>query len=123
MMKKDDVIVNNLRTGMIGFESIVLLPGANTVAKEIWLKMKNHPVIIAQMGDGILKVETEISEENGLKDLSPMDAINLIKSTIDVSLLESWQKLDKRKPVLSVITEQLKALSEPAVLIHDKKEE
>lgn len=123
MSKEKTVIVNNRKTGIIGFESIVLMPGANMVPESIVKNMQGHPVIKAMVEEGTLEFPEGISEEKGISELSQAEAVDLAVSTVDVELLSNWKKTEKRKPVLKAIDEQLKKLAEPAVLRDGKKQE
>lgn len=55
----------------------------------------------------------KFSEEEGVSNLSTNEALDLVKSTVDKDVLESWAKSEKRKPVLSAIEKQLAELNKP----------
>lgn len=114
-MSEKTVIVNNKKTGLVGFENVVLLPGANTISVSVAKSMQAHPVIKAMIEEDQLEFP-EISEEKGISELSQGDALDLVKSTVHVDLLEDWKKSDKRKPVLKAIDEQLAKLAAPTEL-------
>lgn len=116
------VIINNKKTGLVGFDTVVLMPGANKVSEETAKAMKAHPVIKAMIEDGLLEFPEGVSEDSGVAKLSPSDAVALVEATVDAELLKSW-KSDKRKPVLAAIEKQLAKLAEPAVLRDGKKQE
>jgi len=116
MSNEKSVIVNNKKTGLIGFESETLMPGANKISVDTAKKMKAHPVIKAMIEDGLLEFPESVSDESGVTKLSPSDAVALVESTVDEELLKSWQKSDKRKPVLDAVKKQLEKLAAPVQL-------
>lgn len=121
MSNEKTVIVDNKKLGLIGFETITLMPGANVVPESIVKNMKAHPVIKAMIEEGTLEFP-EVSEEKGISELSQGEAVDLVNSTVDAELLASWKESDKRKPVLKAIDEQLKKLAAPVELRNGKKE-
>lgn len=121
MSKEKSVIVNNKRTGLVGFESETLMPGANKVSEETAKKMKAHPVIKAMMEDGVLEFP-ELVTEDAISKLSPAEAVALVETTVEVELLNNW-KSDKRKPVLAAIEKQLAKLAAPVELRGGNKPE
>lgn len=122
MSEEKTVIVNNKKTGLIGFEDVTLMPGANSVRESLAKKMQAHMVIKVMIDEGTLEFP-EMEQKDGVSKLSPADAIELVKSTVDADLLASWAKADKRKPVLSAIEKQLADLAEPAQLRGGNKPE
>lgn len=110
------VIVNNKKTGLIGFETETLMPGANKISSETAKKMKAHPVIKVMIEEGTLEFPESVTEEAGISKLSPGEAISLVESTVDAELLTSWSKGEKRKPVESAIKKQLEKLAAPVEL-------
>lgn len=121
MSKEKTVIVNNKKTGLIGFESVTLMPGANEVAEAIAKTMMEHPIIKIMIGEGTLEFLSNEKEEFDLEKLSNGDAIALVKSTVFEDLLKDWKKLEKRKPVLKAIDEQLALLEAPIEYKDGKK--
>ena len=110
------VIVNNKKTGLIGFDTETLMPGANKIPTETAKKMKAHPVIKVMIEEGLLEFPEMVTEDNGVTKLSPGEAVALIESTVDEELLKAWQKADKRKLVLDTIKKQLEKLAAPVQL-------
>lgn len=123
MSKEKTIIVNNKKTGLIGFEDVTIMPGPNTISEVIAKKMQSHPVIKIMIEEGQLEFPEHITEELGVSKLSPNEAIALVETTVDSDLLKSWVKSDERKPVKVAIEKQLKKLSEPTQLRGGNKSE
>ncbi|WP_419882783.1 hypothetical protein ACN6MY_03680 [Peribacillus sp. B-H-3] len=80
---------------------VMLVPGGNQVSPEEFKEFSAHPLM------KILVDKGEIVPQKGLKDLSAEDAIDLVKDTFSVSLLEEMKETEKRKKVLESIDAQL----------------
>ena len=95
---------------------VVLKPGANVVSPEVAGLIKAHPSIKIELEKGNMEIVGE-HEAGGevkiLKDLKPKEAIDIVKKTTDVALLEGWKVEEKRKAVADAIDEQLAELSKP----------
>ncbi|MFP7735503.1 hypothetical protein ACLHDF_19190 [Priestia aryabhattai] len=82
---------------------VMLVPGANQLAPTDWKKFSAHPLI-----KDLVEDEEIVAHESAktTKDLNANEAIELVKDTFSLSLLEEWKATEKRSTVLAAITEQ-----------------
>ncbi|MEH7214776.1 hypothetical protein V7079_22725 [Priestia megaterium] len=82
---------------------VMLVPGANRLSLSDWKKFSAHPLI-----QDLVENEEFVAHESAktTKDLNANEAIELVKDTFSLSLLEEWKSTEKRSTVLAAITEQ-----------------
>ena len=113
-------------------------PGINELTLEQWDAIKDHPLLPARFAAGDLqwidgkcpdnlkkeksaKVESnvesktpeKVEEKSALADLNVKDAKKLIEEALDVTLLEKWKTLEKRKAIAQIIDKQIQKILEP----------
>ncbi|CAM4012432.1 hypothetical protein [Mesobacillus zeae] len=91
-------------------EEVMLVPGANQVESSDFERFSSHPLMKKLIDDG------EIILQKRLKDMKPDDAIDLVKDTFSLAVLEEMKTVEKRKAVLEAIDSQ-------AVVIQGKADE
>lgn len=108
----------------------VLFSGANTVDSKEFSKLVKHPVICAMVEKGTLSYDEKSvgspaanDDEGYLLKLKVKEAQDLVGQTIDGDLLAKWLKKENRKPVVTALNDQIKALGEKAVLRSDDNSE
>jgi hypothetical protein len=82
---------------------VTLGPGVNEVAPKEWLKVADHPLLLADIETG----DIEVLDADGIADLSEAKAKALIAKTVDRDLLEKWKAGDSRAMVVKAIDTQL----------------
>jgi hypothetical protein len=87
-----------------------LLPGINEVDAEEWAKAEKIPLVQHYLEEGILKVRRQAPE---LTQLKPKEAHDLVRRTVDRTLLEKWYGTEKRRDVLEAIERQIQATKLP----------
>jgi len=100
------------------------MPGVNSVSKQDWEKIKDHPHVKFKLENDDLKIisDKESGDEqesaaagvpaamHSLMEFSPKDALRIVDSTFDVDLLKSWEQDEKRKVVRVAIVAQVKKI-------------
>lgn len=117
------MIINNTEVRLIGFEEIVLMPGANEVEDSMWGKMEKHPTIKSFIDEGILVVVASDKKHQNLSSLSPKEALDLVKSSSSKEILSKFLKDEKRPAVKKAIEEQLSKIDAAPEYRDTKKEE
>lgn len=88
-----------------------LIPGTNSlneVEAQTFKKALDHPLNKTLVQSG------EIAFENDdLSGFNTNKAIELVKDTYDLSLLEDWKESETRKTVLKGIEEQIESIKNP----------
>lgn len=123
------MIVNFKRAGRLNVNGVILIPGSNKVDPKAWLEARKHPHIQHKLDEGIIVEETDIEEmieasEQGsavvdtkmfehLATLKVPQARQLVEETMDLGLLEEWQKRETRNQVKSSLKKQIELLKEP----------
>lgn len=134
------MIVNFKKAGRLQVGSIVLIPGPNKVDPKAWLEMRQHPTIARKIDDGQIVEETDIEEVTELvkqaesqKGSTPAavaavvdvkmyehlltlkvpQARSLVEETVELKLLEEWQKRETRNQVKSSLKKQIELMKEP----------
>jgi hypothetical protein len=87
-----------------------LLPGVNEVYEDEWVKAEKIPIVKGYIETGVFKVRRQASD---ITSLSPKDAVEIVKATVDEGLLSKWFETEKRKQVLEAIDAQLDAIKVP----------
>jgi Mg/Co/Ni transporter MgtE len=105
-------------------KDVKLIPGVNPhISVDAWNEAKKHPIVKMMIEDGSIEVVGEESDKTDvvqeLLKMKPAQAVELVKSTVLVDVLEKMKAAEKRKPVLAAIDEQLKELS--TIEYRDKK--
>lgn len=97
-----------------GAAQLRIIPGVNEVDDRIWAvvrpslepKIKRGSIVeIAASEKGTGKEKTLVGK--AITELPPQEAESIIKQTLDVVLLESWKKLEKRDEVRLAIATQI----------------
>ncbi len=113
---------------------ITFVPGVKAYPSADWEEILNHPVlgksINSCLEEGILRVISQsksASVQGQESEVPPLpknqaEALALIKKTYSLSLLQAWQKVETRKPVLEALATQLKA-DVPTTNVPPPKEE
>lgn len=96
-------------------QDVKLIPGVNPhVSVEAWNKCKDHPIVKLMIDDGSIEVVGDVNDKTDVVQemlkMKPAQAVELVKSTILVDVLEQMKSAEKRKTVLAAIDEQLKEL-------------
>lgn len=101
--------------GRVQTQRIVLKPGANVVADEVWRHVEGNPQLQARIKRG----EIEVLDASGkgaaieLCALPPNEALRVARETVDLDLLQAWHGAEKRDPVRNVLDEQISKISRP----------
>lgn len=82
-------------------EDVMLVPGTNQIETDDWKRFSSHPLMKKLIDQG------EIVQQKQIKDLNVDDAIELVKDTFSLSLLEEMKAGEKRKTVLDAISTQV----------------
>ncbi|WP_186650058.1 hypothetical protein [Fluviispira vulneris] len=96
-------IISNL-SYVTFFEGIRILPGSSKLSEEDYEKFKEHPIFISKKLDGYFQVEEKFSS---LSEMTPKNAIDFVKNSIDLDFLTSELSKEKRKAVKSEIDKRL----------------
>ena len=88
-----------------------LIPGTNSLDEfetQAFYKALNHPLnkLLIKSGEILL-------EDSSLAELNTNKAIELVKDTFDLSLLQEWKESETRKTVLKGIEEQIESIKNP----------
>lgn len=116
------MIVTLNKAGVVHLQKIMLLSGANQVDATVFAEELKNPIVKMLVENGTIGYEEKdltgkpIAEEKYLDKMKPKEAQELVEQTIDVALLQKWQAVEKRKPVLAAIEKQIKELGAPAKL-------
>ena len=107
-------------------DGVKLIPGVNPhIAVAAWNEAKKHPIVKMMIEDCSIEVVGEESDKTDvvqeLLKMKPAQAVELVKSTVLVEVLEQMKAAEKRKPVLAAIDEQIKELSN--IEYRNKKQE
>lgn len=102
--------------GTVNQEQVRLKPGANEVSADRWAKCLESAQVKEMVADKRLEVEGKPVDQDAspLTALDVNDAKALIGKTLDANLLEVWGRDEKRRPVITAITEQVKKVSKAA---------
>lgn len=100
-------IISNL-TYVSYFEGIRVLPGASKISGEDYEKFKDHPIFIAKKDEGYFQVDEKAST---LLEMSPKNAIDFVKNSIDIEFLTIELNKEKRKAVKVELEKRLNELS------------
>lgn len=98
--------LNNVR------DLFTLKPGVNVVEDyqlEEALKLR---LFQSYVDEGVIKIRSGPAPES-LGRMKPVDAVALVKKTVDKSLLEKWFEGERREKVLEAIQAQVDAISKP----------
>lgn len=79
---------------------VMIVPGGNEITDAEWKKIIGNKIMKTLVDKG------EIEAKKNLKDLNADDAIDLVKDTFSLSLLEEMKAGEKRKTVLDAIEDQ-----------------
>lgn len=104
-----------------GGGSIKLMPGVNEVDSDKWALVANHPLLPARFKSGDLKWipgngpddvkgKPDKVAENPISKMTQVDAIEIIKKTVDIEVLKRWAEIEKRAQVVKAIKEQIKKI-------------
>ncbi|MEW6494501.1 MAG: hypothetical protein AB1589_18590 [Cyanobacteriota bacterium] len=104
------------RSGPYIAGKITFVPGVKAYSSSDWQDLLSHPTLSESINDclqeGIFRVVSESKPQGGTETLTlpnnQAQAIALVKKTYSLSLLQSWQKAEARKPVLDAIAAQMK---------------
>jgi hypothetical protein len=102
------MLVQNKGNYILHAAGVMLIPGANKISEAEWKDFSSHPIMKKLVDEG--EVEAQ-EKEKSFKDLSATKAIELVKDTHDVSLLNEWKEEDSRKTVHEAIDAQLALLN------------
>lgn len=80
---------------------VTLVPGANQVDPEDFKKFSSNAIMKTLIEKG------EIVPQKSLKEMNAEEAVELVKDTYSLSLLEEMQAGEKRKTVLDAIADQV----------------
>jgi len=134
----------SIGTGSMDTSVIQFIPGPNEIKKELWDKIKNHPVIKERMELDVIdekrgkvkmlevimpKADDSDDSDNGddqdsddqdqgstsISSLNATDAVSLIKETYNVELLRSWQESESRAKPTKAIESQFKKIEDMRV--------
>jgi hypothetical protein len=95
---------------------VKLVGGPNIVDDKTWQEASNHPTIKALVAAGTIEFKLGIKPDDFINSMSPRQAIDTVKETIDNGILARWKAKEKRPIVMKEINEQLKKLAAPAEL-------
>lgn len=110
------------RQGIFSAGGVVFYPGMNRVDADAIAKVKDLPAVKLRLDAGILTAVTpteerqagtrgeEIPQEPSITDFKVVDAVGMIESTSDTTLLRKWQNEDTRLGVQRAIAARLDAL-------------
>jgi len=87
-----------------------LLPGLNEVDAEAWEQAEKIPLVQHYLESGVFKVTRSAPE---IGKYQQREALDLVRRTVDRSLLEKWASADRRRPVQDAIDLQLKSIEVP----------
>jgi hypothetical protein len=111
---KTKMLVMNKRSGMHHVGELHFQPGLNEVPQERWEEALQLPAFAALVDDGTFEeVQTKSGKPVAAADVPSLpekQAISLIKETTSKSLLNAWQLVEKRQPVLDAIQDQFDAI-------------
>jgi len=93
-----------------GFASMVLKPGVNNVADDAWDAAKRSKFVKDRLGDTLIEIGQSPEESAGLSGMGVMESLELVKATLDLSLLKTWRSAEKRKKVHASIDKQIEIL-------------
>jgi hypothetical protein len=85
-----------------------LLPGVNSLTREVWDAVKSHPTVRLWLKEGLLSELRSASTDKLPTDEG--EAVSLVKNTVQDSLLKGWRETEKRPGVLDTIEAQLDLL-------------
>lgn len=91
-----------------------LKPGTNQVDASAWAEAKKIKVVRSLLASGVLVEKDVESLKDTLKDVRPDEAIKLVKTTLDLALLEKWYDAESRRHVKEAIEKQLNMLTNAA---------
>lgn len=94
----------------VGGVIVLLRPGINNVPDEQWGRVKDKKPFKPRLGDTIQEVGKSPPEEKGLADKTPLEALKIVKSTLDLALLDAWLDKERRKKVRDSIVRQITIL-------------
>ncbi|ALF52243.1 hypothetical protein ACX27_04255 [Nostoc piscinale CENA21] len=98
--------------------SVTFVPGVKSYEASDWESLTSHPVLAGAINscveEGILRIisqssKSSLSTEPEVPPLpkNQSEAIALVKRTYSMSLLQGWQKIEKRAKVQQAIKEQM----------------
>jgi hypothetical protein len=87
-----------------------LLPGLNEVDEAAWEQAEKIELVKHYLSTGALKVTRSAPE---IGKYQQREALDLVKRTVDRSLLEKWSSAERRRPVLDAIELQMKNIEVP----------
>ncbi|KZE64973.1 hypothetical protein AWM68_20900 [Fictibacillus phosphorivorans] len=102
------MLVQNKGNYILHAAGVMLIPGANKISEAEWKDFSSHPIMKKVVDDGDVVAH---EEEKDFKDLKAKEAIELVKDTHDVALLNEWQEGESRTTVLEAIDAQLAVLN------------
>ncbi len=112
------------RTGPWLVGKITFVPGVKNYSFIDWEEIKNNSslrtIIEHSIKIGILRVisQSPLNTESETPPLpkNQQEAIALVQKTYSMSLLQEWQEIEKRKPILDVLALQIKKGEEGSAL-------
>lgn len=125
------MIVNQTKPNLLHVNGKKLMPGPNKVDLKWWSETRKHPSIQKRLDAGTIIEEQDFDEmmeatsqgENPeaestldvslLKDMKANQAINVVKETTSLELLQAWLGVEERASVVKAIEKQITELKTP----------
>lgn len=88
-----------------------LKPGVNAVPDVQWKHARGTKLVQARLGKTLIE-HGAMDDEKGIAGMKPIDALNLVKGTLDVKQLEEWLETESRAKITKAISKQIDVLNE-----------
>jgi hypothetical protein len=114
------------KTGNTSGDTVILIPGVHPISDEDWARIKEVPDVKARIEDKTLealepekttkgaaaKDTTEGGYPKTLDSFKPADAVEFVGGVMELDVLKSWAKIEKRPVVAKQIKAQIETLEE-----------
>lgn len=111
---------NVFGVGLKGGVLMRLLPGVNEVQDEVLNQAKAHPLFMARVNKGIVKILQDSVGKDGKRSVE--DMLTYIPNIFDVKLLKKIMDNDGRSPVIQAAQYQYDTIKNPAKAKADKED-
>jgi hypothetical protein len=109
--------------GGLEVDKLVLAPGYNTVADDVWTDAEKHPLVQTLLAQDVLEIATPVKPRKlapgaapkQLRGIALPEVKTLIAECTDRAQLLAWLPTDSRKDVKAALQKRADALYEIAV--------
>jgi hypothetical protein len=98
------VIVNNKRKSFYRCNDVVFSPGFNEIEEQVLETLLLHPYFRLEIDEDRLVIE-----KTDFEKLSEFKAIEMIKASCDLNILDNLLKKEKRPKVLEAVNKRIKS--------------